>query len=485
MPKKLKPAQKRWLHYLEKENWPLAVKITNTLSLTNLFSSEYGIDLSLQKAQKLAHSLISKNIPLDKNILKSLIKKEQQQAWGFGEIYGKEETNENLEQLFNIFFDQWRTISPHEEKNSRFLAGMMQGMGPTHPLRSTILDQTRNDSALKDLLVPLISSVNIENFDELPPIFCEIIKGTIPVQSLLGFIPGLSLRKLPPEALNSLMHKLLEKKPEVAPYMIELLYLYFFNDAWLYTPFRDLVRTLLLMDENWGSSGNLPRDWTNLATKELETLKNTPDNRTAWIREFYKYITEQISTRSISYYTQKNIGNLFENITNDYINEILEVIASLASNENRLPLRVLLSSNKSNIFNKSNKTWLTKIPYPTLSEWIKNQPEIIHTLLRYIPLYVITTQGDWEWEPFALDLMMHSTKPPEDIADQIYRNLASFGSVGSRVPYWEKREKLVNKLLSSSEEKLIEIGGILLDFVQKNKNNTQLEEKNQENWNNR
>lgn len=110
-------------------------------------------------------------------------------------------------------------------------------------------------------------------------------------------------------------------------------------------------------------------------------------------------------------------------------------------------------------------------------------PEIVDILLESIALYTISDQDEWQWEPFVLKLMKQSTQPPIKVAQKIDANLGSFGSTGSRLPYWEKREKLVKKLIASDEAKLIEIGDVLLNFIKERKDYIQREEKNRKNWN--
>ncbi len=475
-------AQQSWLNYLEKGSWPVSVKITNIVSLPGWHFSDDNIDLSLQEAQKLAHTLIADKTSLDGEILKSLMIGEQQQAWGFGEIYGKE-NNETLERLFDASFDQWRAISSRDNKNFSFLSGVMKGMGAMHPLRAKILDRISKDSVLAELLVPLTSSVKIENFSDLDRIVRVIMEDAIPPQSILGLIQGLPLSSLPTTKICSCMQQLLDGKPEIAPFIIQILYIYFFHNEWEYAPFRELIRTLLLMDENWDSDGNLPTDWKNLASRELKELHDESDKKQEWVIKFLKYITERLYTENVSYHTEKEISKLFEDIVDGFGNEILDTITQLINNRNILQLRSILSDSKHTPFDASNKTWLTKIPQSTLFDWVEANPEIVDILLESIALYTISDQDEWQWEPFVLKLMKQSTQPPIKVAQKIDANLGSFGSTGSRLPYWEKREKLVKKLIASDEAKLIEIGDVLLNFIKERKNYIQREEKNRKNWN--
>lgn len=475
-------AQQNWLSYLEKDNWPVPVKITNIVSLPGWHFSDDNIDLSLQQAQKLAHTLIADKTLLDGEILKSLMIGEQQQAWGFGEIYGKE-NNETLERLFDASFDQWRAISSRDNKNFSFLSGVMKGMGAKHPLRTKILDRISGDSSLSELLVPLTSSVEIENFSDLERIVRGIMGDAIPVKSIADLIQGLPLSSLPATKLCFCMQQLLDYKPEIAPFIIRILYIYFFHNAWEYAPFRELIRSLLLMDENWDSNGNLLTDWKNLASRELKELRDESDKKQEWVIKIFKYITERLCTENVSYHTEKEISKLFEDIVDGFENEILYTITQLTNNRNIFQLRNLLSDSKHTPFDESNTTWLTRIPQSTLFNWVEANPKIVDILLESIALYTISDQDEWQWEPLVLKLMKKSTQPAIKVAQQINANLSSFSSTGSRLPYWEKREKLVKKLIEFDEVKLVEIGEVLLTFIKEKKDYIQREEKNRKNWN--
>lgn len=114
--------------------------------------------------------------------------------------------------------------------------------------------------------------------------------------------------------------------------------------------------------------------------------------------------------------------------------------------------------------------------------WISAHREFAPLLLDQIRLYTVTeVEGGpqrFHWHPFALELIQQC-KDEETALREIYGNLYSFGSTGSRIPYWERRFELAQQLSESEDPKLRRIGRTLTDQIAETIEHTKREEQNE------
>jgi hypothetical protein len=100
------------------------------------------------------------------------------------------------------------------------------------------------------------------------------------------------------------------------------------------------------------------------------------------------------------------------------------------------------------------------LPDDQFREWSRANRDLIPLVLEKISLYTVEKLENgserFVWHPHAR-ILLDEGMEQEDIAGAIAVNLLSFGSVGSRIPYLEKRLRLVEDLLAVDEPRLKEI----------------------------
>jgi hypothetical protein len=95
-------------------------------------------------------------------------------------------------------------------------------------------------------------------------------------------------------------------------------------------------------------------------------------------------------------------------------------------------------------------------------------PQFIPRLLDQIQLFIVVQDvagvQSYRWHPFSLELLQQG-QDEETLLNELYGNLFSFGSTGSRIPYWERRLALAQVLGASENAKLRRIGRALVDRI--------------------
>ncbi len=116
---------------------------------------------------------------------------------------------------------------------------------------------------------------------------------------------------------------------------------------------------------------------------------------------------------------------------------------------------------------------ITELPEEALFKWCnQNQPKGPAIIAHIMPIFSKDEAGI-SWHPFArriIDNFGHI----EDVRHQLTSNMFSFASGGSRVPYYEKRIKLLSELSGHSCSEVSSWADNLIKYFEKEKQDAQL-----------
>jgi len=84
--------------------------------------------------------------------------------------------------------------------------------------------------------------------------------------------------------------------------------------------------------------------------------------------------------------------------------------------------------------------------------WFRQHPEAVESIFRSVALFTTQPDHSLAWHPLILEMMREFFEP--SYASEIGANLWSFGSSGSRVPYIQRRIRLLESLLKESKPAL-------------------------------
>jgi hypothetical protein len=124
-----------------------------------------------------------------------------------------------------------------------------------------------------------------------------------------------------------------------------------------------------------------------------------------------------------------------------------------------------------------------EIPLPQFRSWIEAHRDLAPLLLDRLQLYTVekdeSKKQRFHWHHHAL-LLIEITEDEDEAMREVLGNLWSFGSTGSRVPYWERRQALVSDLAAMANPKFQRIARELDAEVLKVIEHTKREEMNEQ-----
>jgi len=352
----------------------------------------------------------------------------------------------------------------------------------SHSDGSNILDYIKENSEIIDLLVSLTQSHSNLKESDLNRIFDAIEKGNLPPAELSKLVNGVPLSVLPKEYINEAFKAIISKSKKTTPYIFEILHLITWRDEGKFNYYSSLFKEIIsspYLDLSVGQSS--PWSWKGTATALLNQ-----GNDSDWEKRLFEYI---ISSSNLRMWGR----------TEDYFKEVLallirksngvglEALGALKkyneSEESYFVLRLLCrgSNHLCDDSNENQHVPLWEIPLSILEGWINKNSSFVKPLLSSLQLFTTTKENDriiFEWHPTTLCLLDHC-----DDSDSIVRSispnlLGTFGSTGSRIPYYRRRIDLIKKLDSSNNPILDEAKDRLVKEGEKYIKREQSEEDN-------
>jgi hypothetical protein len=125
---------------------------------------------------------------------------------------------------------------------------------------------------------------------------------------------------------------------------------------------------------------------------------------------------------------------------------------------------------------------LWSLPDEVFLSWIKSNVDLIPLVLEKISLYTNSSTDErgagFQWHPYAVELLKAGVDE-QKIEQALHANLYSFGSTGSRVPYLEKRLRLLQDLIDCNNSKLKRIGETVAGWLREEIQQRRREELNE------
>ena len=203
----------------------------------------------------------------------------------------------------------------------------------------------------------------------------------------------------------------------------------------------------------------------------------------SWLVDLAKYICTIIEQRKIWFAGDELsnvVSHLFKKAPDETWN-VFEQAIEAADTSGRYNLITFLGRSGNRFDHSTSPLWL--LPEKTFRNWIERNQNLVPILLNEISLYTVETDADdsqtFHWHPYAFILLSEGTDE-ESLKRELMRNLYSFGSIGSRVPYLQKRRELLKELEASGEHKLMRVAKPLIQWIDEEIERTRREELNEE-----
>jgi hypothetical protein len=447
-------ALERWKSYLTPPTTALEERLKDIVSSPGWHHRKDAdgqyVDLSEKEAKQLALELIETSIDLTP-YLPQLMSGEQQQGFSFGATFGK--NSASAMHLVEAAFALWPTLDP-KSRNASVLSGILCGLGKGED-RRRILEVVTASDELVDLLVPLSASADAIEESDFLRISKAVEQGRLDPWKLRNLVQGQPMRNLPNDFITEQFRHLLRAKPEAAQVLFEILFLHCHGQPEKFDAFAPLFRELLLQKALPVFDGHFGWEWHD-AAKRLIAL--TADEE--WLGKLAQYVRDALLERESSAgddFLTAVVSELFQKAPGVTWRVFSQGLRE-GDDFQKYILSRFLGRSGSRFDDTGSPLW--NLPDDQFREWSRANRDLIPLVLEKISLYTVEKLENgserFVWHPHAR-ILLDEGMEQEDIAGAIAVNLLSFGSVGSRIPYLEKRLRLVEDLLAVDEPRLKEI----------------------------
>jgi hypothetical protein len=444
---------KQWIIWITPSDLP------NRLSLVVIqapYEHEDGpdgkmVDLSAMKAEQLADELVAQSADL-RVYLDRLQQGDQRQTYVFGRRFGQRGREPST--LIEHCLVSLEGI-PTEKRNVAFLAGVVAGL-PDRTCVRPILERVATAPQLIDILVPLTRLVQ-PGVDDIRRIVDLIAAGKIPAGQLRQFSFGSVLDELAPRPLLDLLQSLVAALPAARAAVFDVLSMYTYNSEERWLACRKFIRELLISPqflERLEDTMDL-HHWEQSSRK---LLKETRDEVVA--RELTLQIIGAEKSHSLTARGDTDRRSLLATLLADYPCLCWPLVGAELLSPNHYRMDMILGGRG---FDDEQVSVVWNVPCDLLVAWVRQNPVAKSRLLAAISLFYTEESGVCRWHPIALALFNDGV---DDSSKQaVGRNLYGYGSTGSRVPYIEKRLKLLRELEQHSQPTVREMARVLVkDF---------------------
>jgi hypothetical protein len=436
-------------------------------------------DLSQSDAEAFAAEIIANKTDL-RPYLEALLTGEQQQGLAFGAKIAKEHSQAHT--LLEEALVLWPKLKP-DQRNHSFLRGIMYGL-PDEKFRETILEKVTVDDDLIGLLVPLTTATFAITQNQFLRIRDAIETNRLHPAALRDLIAGQPLRQLPDEFVRTQVEELARVKPDAVLPLFEVLSLHCHGDTARFDTFASTFRCLLLTPGlPIMGDGHFSWQWHEAAKRLVAKSDDTDD--TAWLKEITNYICTVVAEHGTSFG-----NNYLRDLTRQLVQKALQAVwetitARLEKGDDlaKYNLFSFLSRADMGFDEARDEPVIWKLPLIFFQNWIAAHSQFVPHLLNQIQLFTVIQDGQdaqsYQWHPFSLELLQRG-QDEKTLIDETFGNLFSFGSTGSRVPYWERRLVLSKKLSTFENAKLRRIGNALAERISDMLERTKREEQNEQ-----
>lgn len=404
------------------------------------------IDEGVIKAQKLAIELCTKDVDWD-DILKIVNQGQQAYTVPFGKAISENLSNSDtlIEKSIQVLQE-----TSKEDTNWGFLAGLLSTK--TESEQDEVLQRILTNKQLKYGYIILLKIIGVteKRLGEISELLVVGEYDKADIEQL-----RYSLNTLPINELEKFGKNVFEQRKELSSTLLEVLEFSTDNEKNEPKSIDSLFRKIIVSGYSLFTqkeTSNWSYAWRNVFVRLLSNNDS----------EFAIRITEQLIDSVISSERYRSINyemtEVLRHLLRNYYEEVWPIFSKhiLINDINSFKLLELVA--RSPIVNfeagGSGGILFEEVTNDEIIKWAKeNSPKAPKILGQITPIFeASSTQGKEpdvdkaKWNSVAL-LLIDTFGDSEGFLNQLGQNLFSFGSIGSRVPYYERRITLLKQLL--------------------------------------
>lgn len=469
-------ALERWRSYLTPPVSALEVRLRDVVATPGWHhrKDENGhyIDLSRHDAENLAVELSRGKVDLTP-YLPQLLSGEQQQAFFFGNALARNHGNAKA------FFEQglrlWCTIT--DPRNDGFLRGLFHGMERDY--QTLTLERLEAESCL-DLLLPLTVALSPVTQSDFLRVRRAIETKKLGVGCLRYFIQGVPLRNLPNAFIGEHFLEIAKNVPAAAAALFQVLFLHCHGEKEKFAELADVFKTLVLAPELPLLESHFAWEWHEAV---VPLIRSAGDSN--WLKALTQYLIDFVvaSETIVGMEYLRKVASELVRKAPGIAWPIIAVSLVEGDASIRFVVTEFLSGDGHGFREEGATSPIWEIPLEQFKAWVGANLKVIPLLLDRVQLYTVETLESKEhvfhWHPNVLTLI-ELGDDDEEITRELFGNLFSFGSTGSRLPYWERRRALAQELAQIDNPKFRRIGRKLEGLIVEQMQHTKREELNEQ-----
>jgi hypothetical protein len=390
------------------------------------------VDLATQQAELLADELSQDPAVLYEH-LPDLLQGDQRQAYAFGRRLSQKV--QPPIGLIETCLSSVRAISI-EKRNASLLAGLLAGV-PDRDFVKTKLEEIAATDGLVDLLVPLSRMVK-PSVADMRRVLELVTSGKIAPEQLRQFAYGSVLDHLPPDEILPLLQKLVISLPSSQASIFELVSMYIHRSDERWRVFRGFLRSLLITPGfSLGLAGQMDsHHWEQAAQKLL-----MEEHDEALARELTIQIIAGEKSSKLKFTNDTDRRAILATLFQHYPDISWPLIGAELLSENHYLIDSLLGKHG---FDDNDSSIVWSLSPEFIVPWLDSNPKARSRLLGKMALFSSDDKGVYQWHPITLAIFKDGVD--KKCISAVGCNLYSYGSSGSRVPYIDKRLRLLHDL---------------------------------------
>jgi len=407
---------------------------------------DYYIDKPKINVEKFAEKVISQNLNWTL-YLEDLLQGEQRQAYNFGKALGAGVKFETVQKIISTL----KKI-PVKDQNIDLLAGII--VIPSNRAWSDgIIAEFISDSDLRHHVFNFTRYLE-PSYEELNKLFILIDKYGYSINQFQTFQYGRSLENLSVDEMLELNNKIITYGKLGRWTSLDILFMFCFgrDDRW--GKCESFFRNLLIEDNM--TIGNIENGrlekyhWSQVAIRILNS---------SYDKEFAVVITKQIiefcSERNFDYSFDSYIHSVMDVLLDKYFTDVWEYIGNAIQNDylTFFHLQQFIGTKNGYLTGSRKKDFLNPKYYDYVLKWCKQNSQVVSERIASLMPLNQNIGNTVKWHPFSqsiIDLFGNNEK----LLSQLSSNMGTFGTSGSRVPYFETQKLLLESLLNHHFEEV-------------------------------
>ncbi|MBS1775502.1 MAG: hypothetical protein JSS64_04390 [Bacteroidetes bacterium] len=394
--------------------------------------------------------------------ISDLLQGEQRQAFAFGSKVGELTTDK--ENLIDIAVKALQNIKK-ENQNSELIAGILFG-SKSKMLSEKTIDRFIETEEIRQHAFYLTRVVG-SNYSDIEKLFLLVDKFGFSINLFQNFQYGRALDILTNEEVLKLCDKISQYGNSGKWTALSLLYMFCYSseEKWNLNKdyFKKLIGSSNMTIDNDGTGRMESYHWSDAVIKIL-----TKDNDENFAITITKQIIEFCSQRHLNYSFDTYISNTILHLFEKYFDSTWEYFGNgiIGDYMTFFHLEHMIGTRNGYLGGREGIVFRDPNHYPTILAWCRQHPEIAPERIAHMMPLSVNENDQIKWHPFS-KAIIDEFGDNEKLIRQLSSNMGTFGTVGSRVPYFQTQKQLLQELINHPIQRVSDWAKGMLEYTEK------------------